>query len=93
MKVINVHEAKTNLSKLLEQVKAGEELIIGKQGQPYARLIPFDKGERPLGILKDYLSVQDRQKLAKSMLEPTDEDTIEAWEGKYSQDLRAYQQR
>lgn len=86
MKVINVHEAKTNLSKLLEQVKAGEELIIGKQGQPYARLIPFDKGERPMGILKEYLSTQDCQTLAEAMLEPTDEDTIAAWEGKYSRD-------
>jgi prevent-host-death family protein len=86
VKVVNVHEAKTHLSKLLEQVKAGKEIIIGKHGQPYARLVPFDKGERPLGILKEYLTAQDCQTLAEAMLEPSDEDTIAAWEGKYSQD-------
>ncbi len=84
MKVINVHEAKTQLSKLLEQVKSGEEIIIGKYGKPYARLVPFEKGERPLGILKEYLSEEACKKLADAMLEPTDQDSLEAWEGKYS---------
>lgn len=41
MNVINVHEAKTNFSKLLERVAGGERLIIGKAGKPLARLEPF----------------------------------------------------
>ncbi|HHO56291.1 MAG TPA: type II toxin-antitoxin system prevent-host-death family antitoxin [Trueperaceae bacterium] len=82
MKVINVHEAKTQLSKLLEQAKAGEEIIIGKYGEPYARLIPFNKGERPLGLLKEYLSEEACERLGEAMLEPTDEDTLAAWEAK-----------
>lgn len=41
MKVINVHEAKTNLSKLLERASRGERIIIGKAGKPIARLEPF----------------------------------------------------
>lgn len=40
--VVNVHEAKTNLSRLLERVRAGEEIVIGKAGRPIAKLVPID---------------------------------------------------
>ena len=50
-KTINVHEARTHLSKLLARVEAGEELIIARAGQPVARLIPFARpGKRTLGL-------------------------------------------
>ncbi len=39
--MINVHEAKTNFSKLLEQAHAGQEIILSKAGKPYARLVPL----------------------------------------------------
>ena len=42
---VNVHEAKTHLSKLLERVRLGEEVIVAKAGKPVARLVPF--GPRP----------------------------------------------
>lgn len=41
MKVINVHDAKTNFSKLLDRAAQGERIIIGKAGKPVARLEPF----------------------------------------------------
>lgn len=41
MQVINVHDAKTHLSKLLERAANGERIIIGKAGKPMARLEPF----------------------------------------------------
>lgn len=41
MNVINVHEAKTNFSKLLDRAAHGERIIIGKAGKPIARLEPF----------------------------------------------------
>jgi prevent-host-death family protein len=41
MNVVNVHDAKTNFSKLLERASRGERIIIGKAGKPYARLEPF----------------------------------------------------
>ena len=51
LKTVNVHAAKTHLSKLLERVRAGEEVIIAKAGEPIARLIPFARpGKRTLGI-------------------------------------------
>lgn len=41
MKVINVHEAKTNFSKLLDRAAHGERIILGKAGKPLARLEPM----------------------------------------------------
>jgi prevent-host-death family protein len=41
MNVVNVHEAKTNFSKLLDRAAKGERIIIGKAGKPLARLEPF----------------------------------------------------
>ena len=51
MKVVNVQEAKTQLSRLLERVAAGEVILLGKHGKPMAKLTAFNPaGEtRPLG--------------------------------------------
>lgn len=48
---VNVHEAKTHLSRLLRQVAAGEEIIISRAGKPVARLVPIASapGKRILG--------------------------------------------
>jgi len=42
-KIVNIHEAKTHLSRLLTRVMGGEEIIIAKSGKPVARLVPFNK--------------------------------------------------
>lgn len=42
MQTINIHEAKTHLSRLLEQVAEGEEIVIAKAGKPIARLVPLE---------------------------------------------------
>lgn len=49
---INVHEAKTNFSKLLKRVEAGEEVTIARAGVPVAKLVPAQpkRGKRKLGI-------------------------------------------
>jgi prevent-host-death family protein len=61
MKLINTHEAKTQLSKLLEDVASGEEVVIGKYGQPVARLVPYvsEKPKYQFGLLKGKLRVSD----------------------------------
>ena len=41
MRTINIQEAKTHLSRLVDEVSAGEELIIAKAGKPLARLVPI----------------------------------------------------
>jgi prevent-host-death family protein len=45
LRAVNVHEAKTHLSRLLERVSEGEEIVISKAGRPVARLVPA--GDRP----------------------------------------------
>lgn len=41
--VVNVHEAKTHLSRLLDQAHAGQEIILAKGGKPCARLVPLER--------------------------------------------------
>jgi prevent-host-death family protein len=43
----NIHEAKTHLSRLLERVEKGEEVIIGRAGKPIARLVPYEARAEP----------------------------------------------
>lgn len=57
MRIVNVHAAKTHLSKLLEEVQKGEEITIAKAGKPVARLVPVQAGLRPLGVLRDKIWV------------------------------------
>lgn len=45
-RIINVHEAKTTLSKLLRRVQAGEEIVIARSGHPVARLVPVAEAPR-----------------------------------------------
>lgn len=46
MKTVNIHEAKTNLSRLVERVSKGESVVIAKAGKPMVKLVPLDEGER-----------------------------------------------
>ncbi|MGH7563143.1 MAG: type II toxin-antitoxin system Phd/YefM family antitoxin [Gemmatimonadota bacterium] len=46
MPIVNIHEAKTHLSRLLRRVAAGEEIIIARSGEPVARLVPVDEGRK-----------------------------------------------
>lgn len=60
MTTVNVHEAKTHLSRLLQQVEAGEEVLIARDGKPIARLMPLaEKQPRVAGRLRDLLKVAD----------------------------------
>jgi len=58
---VNVHEAKTHLSKLLERVALGEEVVIAKAGKPVAKLVPIDRKptRRSLGSAKGEFVVPD----------------------------------
>ena len=77
MTMVNVHEAETQLSRLLDRVRAGEEIVIAKAGAPYARLVPLDPPpERVLGRYRD----RDGD-VPDSFFEPLDEAELAAWEG------------
>ena len=51
-KPVNIHEAKTHLSRLIERVEAGEEITLARAGRPVAKLVPFRhrSERRPLGL-------------------------------------------
>lgn len=63
MTTVNIHAAKTNLSRLVEAAAAGEEIIIAKAGTPRAKLVPLTGGasrkERSLGLLVGRLSIPE----------------------------------
>ncbi len=48
MHVTNIAEARASLSKLVEKVLKGEEVVIGKAGKPVAKLVPYDRDQRDL---------------------------------------------
>ena len=74
-RIVNVHEAKTHFSRLLEQAHAGQEIIVAKAGKPYARLVPLapeTTGRRP-GSLAG-------RKLDDSFFDALPDEELEAWE-------------
>ena len=61
MKQINIHQAKTELSKLVERAEAGEEIVIARAGKPAAKLVPLTRarGRRRLGLLDGKFRIPD----------------------------------
>ena len=57
MDVVNVHEAKTHLSRLLERVARGEEIVIAKGGHPVAKLVAVAPQARRPGRLKGRIRI------------------------------------
>ena len=59
--VVNVHDAKTHLSRLLERAEAGEEIVIARAGRPVARLVPYanDRPKRVFGRLSGQIVIHD----------------------------------
>lgn len=61
MKVVNIHEAKTHLSRLIEEALAGEEIIIARGNEPVVRLVLVDSARprRALGWAKGQIRIAD----------------------------------
>ena len=61
MQVINIHQAKTNLSRLIEKTLAGEDVIIAKAGKPVAKLVTYKEKVKPRkpGLLKGKIWISD----------------------------------
>jgi len=78
MATVTIHEAKTNLSKLIARAEAGEEIIIARGKQPVAKLTSLAAGkERPVfGALKGKLNIPDA-----FFFEPLPEEELALWEG------------
>lgn len=77
MTTVNVHEAKTNLSRLLAQVEAGEEVVIARSGKPVARLVRCKpKGKPQPDVLKGLINVDD-----SFFFDMLPEEELKLWEG------------
>ncbi|MBP8980675.1 MAG: type II toxin-antitoxin system Phd/YefM family antitoxin [Syntrophobacterales bacterium] len=74
MRTVNVHEAKTHLSRLLDAAVAGEEIVIAKGGKPFVRLTPVLTADRVPGAAKG------RGALTEAFFEPLPEEELTAWE-------------
>lgn len=76
MPSVTVHEAKTNLSKLIEKARRGEEVIISRGSTPVARLVPIGEvqGRRQPGVLRGKLMV------GPEFFEPLPAEELSRWE-------------
>jgi len=76
MPTVTIHQAKTNLSRLIERASAGEEIIIARGSKPVARLVPVGavKGKRQPGSMKGKLEI------GPEFFEPLPDDELSGWE-------------
>jgi prevent-host-death family protein len=75
-RVVNIHEAKTHLSRLLAEVEHGREVTIARAGRPVARLVPVQVPERrTLGLEAGAIWIAD------DFDEPMPDDWLDEWEG------------
>lgn len=81
--IVKVHEAKTNLSKLIARAEAGEEVIIARGNEPAVRLVPVNANK---AAVRGYGRFAHLSHLIPEdlFLSPMPEDDLQAWEGKYS---------
>lgn len=77
METVNLYDAKTNLSRLVERAAAGEEIVIAKAGRPLARLVPMATRTTPrvLGLWADQVRIGD------DFDDPLPEEIQRAFEG------------
>ncbi|MCH7929878.1 MAG: type II toxin-antitoxin system Phd/YefM family antitoxin [Proteobacteria bacterium] len=74
--IVNVHEAKTHFSRLLERVRQGEEIIVAKAGKPVAKLIPVGEG----AALRVPGSARGKITVAENFDAPLPDELLDAFE-------------
>ncbi|GAA1757780.1 type II toxin-antitoxin system prevent-host-death family antitoxin [Nostocoides vanveenii] len=75
MTTVNIQEAKTHLSRLLEQVRAGERVIIAKAGEPIAELVPVTRPDIVFGALVGQVTIDF------DAFDAADDDLATMWDG------------
>lgn len=73
-KMVNIHEAKTHLSKLLKELGPGDQIILARMGKPIAKIVPLhsESQERPLGFVSG--------RVTDAFFEPLPDEELEGWE-------------
>lgn len=75
---VNIHEARTHFSKLIERVRLGEEIVIAKAGEPVARLVP----EKPRRKPRKPGSGKGQIWMSEDFDDPLPDDLLDLFEGK-----------
>ena len=75
-KTVNVHEAKTQLSKLLAEVEQGREVVVARNGKPIAKLIPFPKARKKTLTMGD---LKGKIWISPDFDNPLPEDELKKW--------------
>lgn len=83
MTIVTIHKAKTELSKLLARVEAGEEIVIARGDLPIAKLVPFEPQKQAVRGYGRFAHLRDKIP-TDVFLQPMSQDELDAWEGKYS---------
>jgi prevent-host-death family protein len=78
MNQINIHQAKTQLPRLIERVASGEEIIIAKSGKPIARLVPY----APKGAIRRPGAMRGKIRIKKNFDEPLPKEILASFENK-----------
>ena len=74
--IVNIHEAKTNLSRLIAEVEAGGEVILARAGKPVARLAPVASAP----AMRAFGAMKGRARTTDAFFEALPEDELAAWE-------------
>jgi prevent-host-death family protein len=78
MTKVNIHQAKTQFSRLVALAAGGEEIIIAKAGQPVARLVPY----QPKGVVRRPGTMRGKIRIKKNFDEPLPKDLLASFAGK-----------
>lgn len=78
MEMVNIHQAKTHLSRLVERAAGGEEIIIAKAGKPVARLAPYV----PEGVARRPGAMRGKIRIKKNFDAPLPKELLDPFEGK-----------
>ena len=78
MEKVNIHEAKTNLSRLIEEVTGGAEVVIAKAGKPVAKLVPTGRG----GRVRKPGFLRGKIRIAADFDAPLPTELLDAFEGR-----------
>ena len=78
MQTVNIHEAKTQFSRLVDAAASGEEIVIAKAGKPAARLVPMERTK----VVRRFGGLKGKVRIAEDFDAPLPDDVIAAFEGR-----------
>ena len=78
MQTVNIHEAKTQFSRLVDAAASGEEIVIAKAGKPAARLVPIERAK----VVRRFGGLKGKVRIADDFDAPLPDDVIAAFEGR-----------